>query len=138
MRGLHDERGSVAPFLAVISFALVMVAGLAYDGGQVIAAQARARDLAGNAARAGAQEVDIATLRSTGRAALASGAAAAAARAYLLEAGADGEVVVLVDRITVTVRLRQPMAILPLADRTIVVSDTATAVAGFTGNEEAA
>ena len=135
MSRASDERGSVAPFVAVVALALVMVAGMAYDGGQIVAAQARARDLAGNAARAGAQEVDTSTLRETGEAVLLPEQAAAAARSYLADTGADGDVIVSAGRITVTVRLRQPMRILPLPDRTVVASDTATAVASLTGEE---
>lgn len=137
MRWRGDERGSVAPFIAIISLALVMVAGMAYDGGQVVAAQARARDLAGNAARAGAQEIDLTVLRATGRPELLPEQAVAAAQTYLADAGATGEVTVLDDRITVTVRLRQPMHILPLPDRTVVATDTATAVAALTGEDAA-
>ncbi|MGH9030547.1 MAG: pilus assembly protein TadG-related protein [Acidimicrobiia bacterium] len=133
-----DERGSVAPFIAVVSLALVMVAGMAYDGGQIVAAQARARDLAGNAARAGAQEIDLTVLRATGRPELLPDQAAAAARSYLAEVDVTGDVVVVDDRITVTVRLRQPMRILPLPDRTVEASDTATAVAALTGKGDAA
>lgn len=134
----RDERGSVAPFIAVISVALVMVAGMAYDGGQIVAAQARARDLAGNAAMAGAQEIDLNVLRASGRPELLPDQAASAARSYLAEVGATGDVVVLDDRITVTVRVRQPMRILPLADRTVEASDTATAVAALTGEDDEA
>lgn len=69
----RDEQGSVAAFVAVIAVALVMVAGMAYDGGQIVAAQATARDLAAGAARAGAQEVDMDRLRGTGDAVLDAG-----------------------------------------------------------------
>lgn len=131
----RGERGSVAPFVAVVALALLMVAGMAYDGGQVIAAQARARDLAGNAARAGAQEVDLDALRATGEPALLTDRAAAAARSYLAESGVDGDVAVSGATVTVTVRFAQAMRILPLPDRTIVASDSATAVAALTGTE---
>lgn len=131
----RGERGSVAPFVAVVALALLMVAGMAYDGGQVIAAQARARDLAGNAARAGAQEVDLDALRATGEPALLTDRAAATARSYLAESGVDGDVAVSGATVTVTVRFAQPMRILPLPDRTIVASDSATAVAALTGTE---
>jgi hypothetical protein len=39
-----DDRGSVSAFVAVIAIALVAVAGLVYDGGQILTAQARVRD----------------------------------------------------------------------------------------------
>ena len=131
-----DDRGSVAPFIAVVSLALLMVAGMAYDGGQIISAQARARDLAGNAARAGAQEIDLTRLRSSGRAQLRGDLATAAAQSYLDEAGAAGEVLVDAETITVTVRVRQPMRILPLPDREVTASESATAVAGLDGEAQ--
>lgn len=132
MMSRGGERGSVSPFIAVIALALVMVAGMAYDGGAVLAAQARARDLAGNAARAGAQELDLDELRATGRALLLPDRAAQAANAFLAEAGVVGGVVVVVGgRITVTVRFAQPMRILPLPDRAIVATESADAVAAL-------
>ena len=53
----RDERGSITAFVAVVAAALVMVAGMAYDGGQVIAAHSAARSDAERAARAGAQQI---------------------------------------------------------------------------------
>ena len=63
---VHDERGSVSIFIAVLGVAFVMVAGLAIDGGRKLGALSEARDLADNAARAGAQAVDADTYRTTG------------------------------------------------------------------------
>lgn len=65
MTTLADERGSITGFVAVIATALVMVAGMAYDGGQVIHAHNAARNDAEQAARAGAQQIDITHLRQT-------------------------------------------------------------------------
>lgn len=126
-----DERGVLSPFIAVIALALVMVAGMVYDGGEVLAAQARARDLAGNAARAGAQALDLDELRASGRAVLLPDRALDAANAFLLDAGTNGDVVVDGARITVTVHFAHAMRILPLPDRTIAATETATAVAGL-------
>ncbi|MEA2828481.1 MAG: hypothetical protein QOG43_2920 [Actinomycetota bacterium] len=128
----RGEGGSVSAFVAVVAVGLVMVAGIAYDGGQIVAAQATARDLAGSAARAGAQEVDLDRLRSTGDATLDPDRAAAAAQAYLAQAGFTGTMRVSGPSITVTVSVRQPMRILPVPDRTVTATDTATAL-----NEEA-
>jgi Flp pilus assembly protein TadG len=61
----RDERGSITAFVAVVATALVLVAGMAYDGGQVIAAHNAARNDAERAARAGAQQIDIDHLRAT-------------------------------------------------------------------------
>ncbi len=134
MRTAHplSEGGSVSAFVAVVAAALVMVAGMAYDGGQVLAAHATARDLAANAARAGAQEIDLDTLRATGRAEVERARAIDAVEAYLSTVGAEAESVVEVDgsSVTVSVVLHQPMAILPLPERTVAATETATAVTG--------
>lgn len=131
MRRLADERGSVTAFVAVVAIALVMVAGMAYDGGQVIAAQGQARSYAAKAARAGAQEVDITTLRSSGETVLDPAAAESSALAYLREVGATGTVAVDGADITVTVTVVQPMYILPVEDRTVVATETVTALDGI-------
>ena len=124
----RGEGGSVSAFVAVVAVGLVMVAGMAYDGGQIVAAQATARDLAGSAARAGAQEVDLDRLRSTGDATLDPDRATAAAHAFLAQAGFTGTMRVSGPSITVTVSVRQPMRILPVPDRTVTATDTATAL----------
>jgi Flp pilus assembly protein TadG len=124
----RGERGSVSAFVAVVAVGLVMVAGMAYDGGQIVAAQASARDLAASAARAGAQEVDLDRLRSTGDATLDPDRATAAAQAFLAEAGFTWTMRVTGPSITVTVSVRQPMRILPVPDRTVTATDTATAL----------
>ena len=115
----RDERGSITAFVAVVATALVLVAGMAYDGGQVIAERA---------ARAGAQQIDLDHLRSANEPRLDPVAAEAAAVAYLQRVGATGTATVTDASITVTVTRVQPMRIIPGADRTIVVRETATAV----------
>ncbi len=132
MTGQRDEAGSVSAFVAVIAIGLVMVTGLVYDGGQVLAAQATARDLAANAARAGAQELDLDRLRADGVAVLDPARAATAAEDYLNDTGAEGDIAVSGADITVTVRVVARMRILPVPDRTVVASDRATATTGVT------
>lgn len=122
------EQGSVSAFVAVVAIGLVMVAGMAYDGGRIVAAQAVARDLASSAARAGAQEVDLDVLRSTGDALLDPERATAAASAFLAESGHSGRIQVSASSITVAVTIRQPMRILPVDDRTVTATDTASAL----------
>lgn len=131
MKRRRDERGTVTAFVAVVAVALVMVAGLVYDGGQVLAAEARVRDLAGNAARAGAQEIDLDLLRASGTTALDPDRAIAAALDYLDRSGARGRAVVDGASITVTATVTQPMRILPVPDRDISATDTATALPGL-------
>lgn len=125
---IGGERGSITAFVAVVSVALVMVAGMAYDGGQVIAAQGAARSDADKAARAGAQEIDVTHLRSTGETTLDPARAEAAALAFLERAGSSGTATVDGASITVTVTRTQPMRILPVSDRVIVLTETATAL----------
>lgn len=133
---MRSERGSLSPFVAVVALALVMVTGMVYDGGQVLAAQARARDIAGNAARAGAQELDLDALRADGIALLAGDRARAAAQAFLADAHVDGTVEVAAGHIVVTVRFVHQMRILPVPDRQIVASERARPVAGVDGSDE--
>jgi Flp pilus assembly protein TadG len=122
------DQGSVTAFVAIVAVALIMVAGMAYDGGQVLAAHAAARSDAAKAARAGAQEIDLIALRQTGGATLDPAAAEAAALAFLEEAGATGTASVDGTTVTVTVTVVQPMHILPLPNRTVVATEEATAV----------
>jgi len=133
MSDARSDRGSVSALVAVVALGLVMIAGLAYDGGQIVAAQGTARDIAANAARAGAQELDLDELRATGIAQLDPEAAAAAAATYLADTGHEGTVDVAGPTVTVTVRVIQPMTILPLPDRTVAATDSATAVTGPEG-----
>ncbi len=130
-RRLDGEQGSVSAFVAVIALGLVMIAGLVYDGGQILAAQATVRDLAANAARAGAQEIDLNALRADGIPLLDPDRATDAAYAYLQRNGADGNVTVDGTSITVTATIRQDMRILPVPDRDVRATDTATATAGL-------
>ena len=125
-----SDRGSVSALVAVVAIGLVMVAGLAYDGGQIVTAQATARDLAANAARAGAQEVDLDELRDSGRALLHPERATTAAHDYLAGTGHPSTITVDGPSITVSVHVTQPMRILPLPDRTVTATDTATAATG--------
>ena len=130
-----DERGSISAFVAVIALGLVMVAGLAFDGGQILAAQAAARDLAANAARAGAQQIDLDALRSDGVGVLDPEQAASAANAYLAIHGVNGTVTVDGPDLTVTVYVRAEMRILPIPDRTVWATDTATATPGVVSGD---
>jgi hypothetical protein len=127
MPPLQDEDGTVSAFVAVLAIALVAVAGLAYDGGQIIAATAHARDVAGAAARAGAQQAAAADVHA-GRSGLDPAAAHAAAAGFLDAAGATGSVTVDGPQVRVSVTVTQPMRILPVGDRTITITATSRAV----------
>jgi Flp pilus assembly protein TadG len=87
----------------VLTFAaLVLFAGLIVDAGRVLHANAHASDLAGKAARVGAQELDPASIR-TGLPRLEPAAAEAAARRYLAEHDLRGAVAATGEAVTVTV-----------------------------------
>lgn len=124
----RTEDGLLSAFIAVVAVALIMVAGMVYDGGQVVATLASARDLAAGAARAGAQEVDVDSARSGDGPLLDPARANAAAEAFLAATDHVGTIAVDGATVTVTVSLRQPMRILPGGARTVTASDTATAL----------
>ncbi|MGL5811294.1 MAG: pilus assembly protein TadG-related protein [Nocardioides sp.] len=58
-RGARDERGSLAPAVPVVAFALLLLGGLGIDGSRQLNARGQAVAFAEEAARAGAQGVDI-------------------------------------------------------------------------------
>ena len=104
VRGRGDgERGSVTVFTVVFGIAVVFLLALILDGGIAMNAKQRAADVAGQAARAAADTINLAVLRQTGVAEMAPGACVAAARlvgtyAQHLSTG--------VDRVTGTAMMR--------------------------------
>jgi uncharacterized membrane protein len=107
-----DERGTVTAFVASFTIALLAVAGLVVDGGYTLAARRRAFNEADAAARAGAQAVDEASLRSGGTVRLEPGRARAVALGHVNAAGLSGTVDVTGDTVTVHVATTQPMTLL--------------------------
>jgi Flp pilus assembly protein TadG len=63
--GTHDS-GAATVLLLLLTPALFALAGLVLDGGRQLTARQHAADLAEQAARAGADQLDTATLRATG------------------------------------------------------------------------
>ncbi len=57
------DRGSVAVFTVVFAVAVVFLTALIVDGGNAMNARERAADIAGQAARAAAEDIDTAALR---------------------------------------------------------------------------
>lgn len=98
------------------------------DGGLALAAKAQALDVAQEAARTGAQQLDIARLRSADEVRLQTARAAAAARHHVAATGDTGTAHVQADAVTVEVTHRQPTQILQLVGlRTLTVHATGTA-----------
>jgi hypothetical protein len=89
-----NERGSVTAFVVIMTSALLAMAGLVIDGGYALAAHRRAFNEAEAAARAGAQAVDLDTLRATGDVVLDAGEAERHALEYLAALDRSGSVVV--------------------------------------------
>jgi hypothetical protein len=75
----RGERGSVSVFTAVFAIAVIFLLALILDGGSALNAKERAMDVAGQAARAAADTIDLQALRTSGRAVIGPGACVAAA-----------------------------------------------------------
>ena len=69
----RGERGSVSVFTAVFAIAVIFLLALILDGGSALNAKERAMDIAGQAARAAADTIDLQTLRASGRAEIGQG-----------------------------------------------------------------
>jgi Flp pilus assembly protein TadG len=75
----RGERGSVTVFTAVFAVAVLFLLALILDGGSALNAKQRAMDIAGQAARAAADTIDLQVLRGSGIAVIGPGACEAAA-----------------------------------------------------------
>ncbi len=125
-----DEAGVITAFVVVIGLALFLFAGLVYDGGMALRAKVDAVNDASAAARAGAQQIDLGTLRGSGTLTLDPAAATSAADTYLASIGRSGTVAVTGDEVRVTVSFRQPTALLGVADvGSFAISGSASATA---------
>lgn len=109
-----DESGRVTAFVVIIVTAVLVFGGLVLDGGLALAAKVRALGEAQEAARAGAQELDLTAYRADGTLRLAPDRASAAARNYLAAAGHTGTVSVAGNTVNVTVTVSQPTQLLGL------------------------
>jgi Flp pilus assembly protein TadG len=129
----REDDGTVTAFTVILTTALLACAGLVLDGGLTLTARVRAVGLAEEAARAGAQELDLHAYRTTGTVTLRPADAIAAAQAYLHAAGATGTATAGPATVTVTVHLDQRTGLLALVGvRSLHVTGHATAVATST------
>jgi len=130
----NSEQGSVTVFVTIISVALIFMAGLVVDGGQILNARRQANNIAESAARAGTQQLDETTARRDGTIILDQTAARRRAHTYLTATGHTGTVTTTANTVTVTVRLVQPLLILGiggLGDVTVTGTGTATPIRGI-------
>lgn len=124
------DDGQITAFVVVLMTGILALAGVTLDGGLALAAKVRAIGHAEAAARAGAQQIDLDTYRSTGQIVLAPDAAIAAANAHLQTAAADGAVTVESDVIVVQVTATQPTQLLGLVGvNTLTVQGEARSIA---------
>jgi hypothetical protein len=131
MTRMGGERGTVTAFVVSFTFALLAVGGLVVDGGYILAARERAYDEADAAARAGAQAIDVDTLRSGGTATLTISDAQRRVDAYLRPTGHEGVVEVNGDEVTVTITHDRSLVLLGafgVGPVTIEATGTASAI----------
>jgi Flp pilus assembly protein TadG len=114
LRTPHPERGAISVFLAVLIPGLLLIIGLAVDGGAKVAATQRANAVADEAARAGGQALDVAAVLG-GQVRVDPVAAVAAAQDYLDRNGVHGVVTVVDgDTLQVTTTITEPTSFLGL------------------------
>lgn len=97
LRGLPSaerasERGAITLFVAITVVGLMALAGLVVDGGAKVRAVQRADRVAGEAARAAGQAVDVSSVLAGSGVRVDRRSALAAAEAYLVSAGVEGTV----------------------------------------------
>lgn len=140
LRRRDAERGSFSAMVVILIVMLFAVAGLIYDGGSAINARQQAFDDAEQAARAGANQIDMDLFRSEGIVEILPGAADTAAREFLN--GLPGRqystvtVDAQVDQVDVTVARSVPTQLLKLVfvdDFTIEGSATSQPEVGILG-----
>lgn len=136
---MRNERGSVSAAYAVLALAMIGAVGIVVDGGRRMGAVAEARDISDNAARAGAQAVDLDQWRQTGTVVLDP----AQARLNVIEfmdsqhvvgkATLVGSPVVVGDTVTVTVAVDVEGFTPGLADASVEGSGSADAIESVIG-----
>lgn len=124
--GRRDE-GAVTAFVVVLFAAFVMFGGLIVDAGGALADKTEAMGIAQEAARAGANELDLTAFRQTGTVRLLPDQAVAAAQSYLAQAGATGTATVEDNTVTVTVTAVHDNLLGVVGLDTLTVTGTGTA-----------
>lgn len=123
-RQCTEDAGQATAFSVVMASALLLLAAFVFDVGSALAQRSAALHTAQEAARVGAQQIDLALYR-TGTVTLEPGQAAAAAEDHLEAAGMRGSATVQGEAVTVTAHTTASFALLPLPERT--ASGTASA-----------
>jgi len=128
-RRLADETGSVSFVIIVIVIISVLMTGLMVDGGSIRNARRASADVAQQAARAGAQEIDRNHFLAHEEVVLDTSRARQAALAVLGAEGVPGTVAVNDKSVTITVT--QPVNLILLGSgRTVTATRSADAYEG--------
>ncbi|WP_018909207.1 pilus assembly protein TadG-related protein [Salinispora arenicola] len=132
----RNDQGQITPWTIVGVVIVLVLAGLVLDLGLGMSDKVRMLDVAQAAARAGAHEIDLATYRANGTIQLQPTQAAAAARAFARQTGAE-QVTVSASTTTVTVtitstRQTQLLHIVGITNLPVSATATATPLTGVT------
>ena len=127
-RRAADDRGSATVFGLFLIMVVLVLAGAMIEGGNAMSARGHATDIAQQAARAGADKLDLAGLRTNGLVRIDPVAAKTAATAFLTQVGETGTVNATPTSVSVTVTVTRPGILVPiLGIQTLTVHATATA-----------
>ncbi|MEU7922996.1 pilus assembly protein TadG-related protein [Micromonospora zamorensis] len=124
-RQLREDRGSGIGWAAGMFLVGMLAAALIIDGGAAMTMRVDARHVAQQAARAGADRIDLLLLRTAGTVQLDPVLAEAAATEYLAQVRATGTVSATTTLVTVTVTKIGPTPLLAaIGITTVTVSTT--------------
>jgi Flp pilus assembly protein TadG len=128
------DRGTISMFTAIFTLSVILLAGLLVDGGLAIHARQRAYDIAEQAARTGANDIDENVLRQTGKAQINPDRQAVCAKVDELVASYDSQATVdncdrSDDQVTVTVHITVELQLLSIVPGFHAFSMTGTASA---------
>jgi hypothetical protein len=127
-RWIRDDRGSATGWAIGIFLIALLGSALLVDGGRAMTVQVDTIDAAQEAARAGADQIDLLVLRTTGVIQLDPTAAATAAQAFLATIGATGTATATTTVVTVTVTRTRPTLLLnQIGINSMTLAWTATA-----------
>lgn len=122
------DAGVATVWMVLTTFTAVLITAVILAGAAVLGARAHGLDLAQQAARAGAQQIDTTAYRTSGLLRLDPARAVTAARRFLTAASATGHVTATPTRVTVTATSRQPTPTLAgFGVTTLTVTATASA-----------
>lgn len=123
------DTGSYSLMAVVLAFIFLLLAGLVYDGGMKLRAGQRADNVAQEAARAGAGQIDRNRAYASGTFVVDPAVAVTAAESYLRSTGYNGTATAVgPHQIKVTVTVHQPSVLLSMIGvGSLDVTRTATA-----------